>query len=522
MGKKGAKKKEAEDKSKPIEEPEPDDEQRELVERELLISHLKLRLGTTQIRGNELESENKDLHTEVDTQKSKLKDINEFLTNEIKAKEKLIDDLEQQLKDLEAACEKLKADHKDELAQLEAKKDEEIDALQGKIVEYEDQLKNLKEFQEKKNALEEELNELRSLLHKERKERESQINELERRVVQDKDRLKKEMSIKVKETRSNMMKLTDDHLKATTKRTIMENQQFYSELAYQSRQTEKLLQKNETLLSENADYKRKLELSMQTEADLVKKNSVYQKTIKLLHSKLQEVEAKKSEAEQRSTKLATSMSDLERVHEDVSAKLNEMTFKADDATYEVEKKSKEFEDYKMTRHELEMFLITSLDEVKKQMEVDASESRDIESSFLPESIKDYTAQQKETLLMELLAKLDGEYDGGRGIRTSSSIRSAANVYMPALSSRGGRPYSSNVHVIDGVLETGLVSERQDFEKTTKSSNVGIQTADLFTPEMEFFRENIRNKERPWGKTSKTLPLTHMDARTFLRKAEGDK
>ncbi len=41
-----------------------------------------------------------------------------------------------------------------------------------------------------------------------------------------------------------MMKLTDNQLEMTTKRTIMENEQMSVELSYQSRQTEKLLNKN--------------------------------------------------------------------------------------------------------------------------------------------------------------------------------------------------------------------------------------------------------------------------------------
>lgn len=63
-------------------------------------------------------------------------------------------------------------------------------------------------------------------------------------------------ALKIKETKANMMKLTDNQLETTTKRTIMENEQMSSELAYQSRQTEKLLQKNLKLLEDNAALKR--------------------------------------------------------------------------------------------------------------------------------------------------------------------------------------------------------------------------------------------------------------------------
>lgn len=81
-----------------------------------------------------------------------------------------------------------------------------------------------------------------------------------------------------------MMKLTDNQLEMTTKRTIMENEQMSIELSYQSRQTEKLLNKNAGLVEENAELRRQIELSKQTESELAKRNGLYQKTIKTLVS----------------------------------------------------------------------------------------------------------------------------------------------------------------------------------------------------------------------------------------------
>mgnify|MGYP004102230907 CR=1 FL=1 len=56
---------------------------------------------------------------------------------------------------------------------------------------------------------------------------------------QEKDRLKKEMLLKLRETKANLLKMTDNQLDTTTKRTIAENEQMSSELAWQSKETEK-------------------------------------------------------------------------------------------------------------------------------------------------------------------------------------------------------------------------------------------------------------------------------------------
>lgn len=112
------------------------------------------------------------------------------------------------------------------------------------------------------------------------------LSDMERQHIQDKEKWKREMVQKIRETKTHMMKLTDNQLEITTKRTIMENEQMSSELAYQSRQTEKLLQKNQQLLAESGDMHREIELARQTQDELAKRNFVYQKTIGSLVSHL--------------------------------------------------------------------------------------------------------------------------------------------------------------------------------------------------------------------------------------------
>lgn len=102
---------------------------------------------------------------------------------------------------------------------------------------------------------------------------------MERDHIQDRENWKRETAKKVKEAKAQMMQLTDNQLEITTKRTIMENEQMASELAYQSRQTENMLHHNEVLRDDNGDLKRQIELSKQTQDEFAKRNLVYQRTI---------------------------------------------------------------------------------------------------------------------------------------------------------------------------------------------------------------------------------------------------
>ena len=90
------------------------------------------------------------------------------------------------------------------------------------------------------------------------------------------------MHKRIQETKQFMMKLTDNQLEMTTKRTIMENEQMSAEMAYQSRQSTALLGQNQALDTRLVELKQALALSRETENELAKRNTIYQSTIKQL------------------------------------------------------------------------------------------------------------------------------------------------------------------------------------------------------------------------------------------------
>ena len=138
-------------------------------------------------------------------------------------------------------------------------------------------LPRAQEYAERKIELEAELLALRESLEAARRSSEARINELERQAVQEKDRLKKEMMVRIKETKATMMTLTQNQLDTTTKRTIIENEQMSSELAYQCRQTEKIMSRNLALVAEVAELRRANELLSAQDEEVAKRSTLYQK-----------------------------------------------------------------------------------------------------------------------------------------------------------------------------------------------------------------------------------------------------
>merc|ERR1719389_930708 len=86
----------------------------------------------------------------------------------------------------------------------------------------------------------------------------AELSMLDRKKAIEIDQLKKEMLQKIRETRDTLRLKTRDQLDATTKRTIMENEQMTTELHFQSRETEKLLDRNAQLTDGNRQLKRNL------------------------------------------------------------------------------------------------------------------------------------------------------------------------------------------------------------------------------------------------------------------------
>lgn len=135
--------------------------------------------------------------------------------------------------------------------------------------------------------LENELEELKQSKEAERKKHKDKIYELEREIVKEKERLKKELDEQIHEARLKILETATAKLHSTTKLTMIENDKMNSEIQFQSKQTEGLIEDNIKIKEENRLLKRKLELSAQLEDELSKKNQANQTIIKELSKKLQ-------------------------------------------------------------------------------------------------------------------------------------------------------------------------------------------------------------------------------------------
>jgi hypothetical protein len=229
---------------------------------ELEIQELKAKVRMYELREREVDEHKARLEGLLAKQQDDQKDIFQYLNGELAKKADDVAKLEKDVERIIADNDRGISEKDRELQQLQDAADQESLELKQEISHYKEELE--KQLREKKRQLNEDA-----------KRHETLVSDLERKHVQEKDRLKKEMLLKLRETKANLLKMTDNQLDTTTKRTIAENEQMSSELAWQSKETEKLIRKNDKLTGENAALKRELQLHSQTQEQFAKKARSY-------------------------------------------------------------------------------------------------------------------------------------------------------------------------------------------------------------------------------------------------------
>eukprot|EP00949_MAST-11_sp_MAST-11-sp1_P003133 g3133.t1 len=252
------------------------------IERQFVLEEKQRRMA----ENTALKRQNEELKIDLETQKSDAKDIYYYLHKKLDDNYEVIDSLERKVLKLNQDAEQTAEDTAEKIKNIELDAAKTQSRLEDSIEKLQDELASLKEFKEHKLQIEAKLKEVMDELVAEKDARKAEVEELVRRNLTEKERLKKEMLVKIKETKQNLLSMTEDQLHTTTKRTIMENEQMTTELQYQSRETERLLKRSEAVEKANKDLKRQLQIHEEAEREYAKKTHFYQKLIKKLHEKL--------------------------------------------------------------------------------------------------------------------------------------------------------------------------------------------------------------------------------------------
>jgi hypothetical protein len=163
-----------------------------------------------------------------------------------------------------------------------------MENLSQKCTKYKLELLELTLFTEQKAALEQELVNAKTLLEKKELDFKDTIHSLERKVLQDKNRMKREMLQKLNEAVASFRRVADQQMAETTKRAIRENMAIAAQLKKMSSQIIDLIAENQILTTNVTKLTMNNSLLVESEHELVKRNIANQKIVKMLADKLNE------------------------------------------------------------------------------------------------------------------------------------------------------------------------------------------------------------------------------------------
>lgn len=268
------------------------------------IRDLEERLARYQKKCDELELANQDYRSQFEQQTTDKKEIVSFLKKQLEQRADEIADLQDRLIGLQQAKDSEKDQYEVQLATLRTEMQEIKDQLTSENMVLGGKLASLEEFRVQKEDLMAKFAKMEEELEKQQKEHKDVIYNLERKAVVDKDRLKKEMVLRLNQVAAEFRKVSNKQMAETTKRTIRENVSINAQLAKMSDKTMELIQENDELRVKEKKMKLQIDMLEHNEKELAKKNSSNQKIIRMLTEKAKQqeemlVEYDESEAQQK-------------------------------------------------------------------------------------------------------------------------------------------------------------------------------------------------------------------------------
>lgn len=261
------------------------------------LKDLDNRLGRYQAKCDDLEVSNgqfKDKYVQMSTDK---KEIVSFLKRSLEQRGDEIADINDRLIGLQQAKDTEKETYEQQLQQLRTDFQETKDQLTSENMILGGKLASLEEFKVQKEDLMEKMARLDEEIKEQEKLHDDEIYKLERKQVVDKDRLKKEMVMRVNQVAAEFRKVSNKQMAETTKRTIRENVSINAQLSKMSDKTMEMIQENDEVKAKEKKQRQQIDLLEANEKELAKKNHSNQKIIRMLTEKCKNQEAVLAEYE---------------------------------------------------------------------------------------------------------------------------------------------------------------------------------------------------------------------------------
>jgi len=263
------------------------------------IKDLEERLVRYQKKCDELEVANAQFHDKYEQMATDKREIVAFWKKQVEQKTDEIADLNDRHIGLQQTRDSEKEDFKRQLQEQRSEYQDMKDNLTSDNMILGGKLAALEEFKVQKEDLMAKFAMMEEELAKKDTDHKEHLYTLEKKAVMDKDRLKKEMILRVNQVAAEFRKVSNKQMAETTKRTIRENVSINAQLAKMSDKTIELIQENDDLKEKEKKMKQQIDMLETNEKELAKKNHSNMKVIRMMTDKCRNQEAMIAEFEMR-------------------------------------------------------------------------------------------------------------------------------------------------------------------------------------------------------------------------------
>ncbi|XP_076823875.1 cilia- and flagella-associated protein 157-like [Clavelina lepadiformis] len=289
------------------------------------VKDLEQRLARYQKKCDELSISNTEYEEKHKQLVQDRKEIVDFLKKSLEQRQDEISDLHDRLLGLQQAKDAEKESYENQLSHLKREFQEVRDQLTSENMILGGKLSSLEEFKVQKEDLMKKFADMEEKLQTQEKNHQEIIYNLEKKAVVGKDRLKKEMVLRVNTVAAEFRKVSNKQMADTTKRNIRENVSINAQLAKMSEKTKELVQENDELREKEKNYKMQMELLEATQEELAKKNHSNLKVLKMMTARTRQQEAILEELEARDQEylqLEEESSQIRQENEDLTGKVD--------------------------------------------------------------------------------------------------------------------------------------------------------------------------------------------------------
>ncbi|KAI8514481.1 hypothetical protein Bbelb_070720 [Branchiostoma belcheri] len=499
------------------------------------IRDLENRLGRYQTKCDELDISNDEFKSQYEQMSEDKKEIVSFLKKTLEQRNDEIADLNDRLVGLQQAKDQEKDTYEQQLATLRTEFQETKDQLTSENMILGGKLASLEEFKVQKEDLMAKFAQMEDNLQHQKEDHEEQMYQLERKAVVDKDRLKKEMVMKVNQVAAEFRKVSNKQMAETTKRTIRENVSINAQLSKMSDKTLDLIAENDELRAKEKDQRQRIEMLEATEKELAKKNHSNQKIIRMLTEKAKQTEAVLAEMEVREQEVQdidAEISLLRRQNEAMSQELQKISTELEQKCDEVSQVQEKLEEERKARGKLERLIQDAAHSLHSTLSGPSPDDPEWEELSALREKRDGMLEQLLTLLNSAASLGLGPATGTFGKTTSEAWRTKSTGFLPAMG-MGLTKGSVTLGPVSGAVDTvahyrlgdlGLVPRQKDtissvgqkvggLSKTTRLApirasrpkSVGVQT--FSTPKAMFFADQLLKSGKPADKATMGGALT---------------